>query len=354
MQGQEKAAYLQFSSAGKGENGMSVHTKTINSTKNISIGRFFTKYGLLFVLLIIMGVFGILEPRFFGYKNLLNILSSSSVTAIAGMGFVVIMSSGEIDFSIGIQYAISGIFMMMLVKFSGLGFWICFILMLIMLIVFGLVNAFFNITIGIPAFLATMGISLILQYAATTMTGGYPIQYFDLPGIFYFWGQYSLFGVIPFPIVIFVVVAIIMIIYTERTKSGKQMYAVGSNPIACNFVGINFRIEKLKGFLICAILAGLAGFINTSLYNKGNPTAGANLLVSCITALMLGATFIKPGVFNIPGTIIGSLLITVIANGLLMVSAPSFLKDFVMGGILFVAVVIITIIRKNTEKVVSS
>jgi ribose/xylose/arabinose/galactoside ABC-type transport system permease subunit len=330
---------------------MSSNSATLTPSANNSVGRILTKYGLAFVLLIIMVIFGILEPKFFGYKNLLNILSSSSITAIAGMGFVVIMSSGEIDFSIGIEFALSGIFMMMVVEFSGLGFWFGIIVLLILLTTFGLINAFLNIKIGIPAFLATMGTSLILQYVATTLTGGYPIQYFDLPDIFYFWGQYRLFGVIPFPIVIFVVVAIVMIIYTDRTKSGKQMYAVGANPAACDYVGINFRKEKLKGFLICAILAGLAGFINTSLYNKGNPTEGSALLLSCITALMLGATFIKPGVFNIPGTIIGAILVTVIANGLLMVSAPSYLKDFVMGTVLFTAVVIITIIRKNSEKV---
>ena len=330
---------------------MSVTTDTKVKKNSKSVARFFTKYGLAFVLLIVMAVFAILEPRFIGYRNIFSILVSASITATAGMGFVVIMSSGEIDFAIGMEFALAGLIMMMMMKFSGLNFWIVFIIMFALMIVFGLLNAYLNITIGIPAFLATMGTSLIAQYIAWTMTGGLPISYLGLPKIVNFWGQGFLFGVIPVPILVFIVIATVMIIYTERTKSGKKMYAVGSNPTACNFVGINFRVEKLKGFVLCAVLACLAGFIQASNFNRAQPAAGQSIMMSCLTSLMLGALFLKPGVFNVPGTIIGAILVVAIGNGLTIVSAPSYMKDFVTGAIMIVAVVITTLIRKNSEKV---
>lgn len=331
-------------------------TTVINSNKSSektgkSIAQFFTKFGLAFVLLAVIAIFAILEPRFINYKNIFSILISSSITAIAAMGFVVIMSSGEIDFSIGLQFSLAGIIMMMMMKFSGLNFWIVFVIMFLVMIGFGLINAFLNIKVGIPAFLATMGTSLIAQYVARTLTGGLQVTYLGLPKIVNYFGQGFIFGVIPVPIVIFVFVSIIMVIYTDRTKNGKKMYAVGSNPAACNFVGINFRIEKLKGFLICATLACLAGFIQASSYNRGHPDAGTGLMVSCLTALMLGALFLKPGVFNIPGTIIGAILVGAIANGLQMLSAPTYMKNFVTGAIMISAVVITTLIRKNSQKV---
>jgi ribose/xylose/arabinose/galactoside ABC-type transport system permease subunit len=331
---------------------MSIDTQTKQNNFNFkSIGRFFTKYGLAFVVLAVIAVFGILEPRMLTISNLMSVLTSACITAIAGMGLVVIMSSGEIDFAIGMEFTVAGIMLMMMVKFSGLNYWIVLVLVFIMLLIFGLLNAFFNIKIGEPAFLATMGTSLVAQFAAWQATGGFPVTYQGLPKIVTFWGQGLIFGIIPVPVVIFVVVSIIMIIYTERTKSGKKMYAVGSNPTACDFVGINYRREKLKGFVICAILAGLAGLIQSSQFNRANPAAGTTLLSTTLTALMLGATFLRPGVFNIPGTIIGSLLLSIIGNGLLMVSAPSYMQNFVTGAIMFTSVIIITIIRKNTEKV---
>ncbi len=311
---------------------------------------FLTKYGLAFVVIIVIAVFGILEPRFLSTRNLLSILTSTGIIAIVGMGFTVIMSSGEIDFAIGMEFTLAGLMIYMLNHYTNLNYWITLLLTFGMLIIFALANAFLNIKIGIPAFLATMGTSLIAQYAAEGLTGGFTLHYNDLPAIFT-WGQINLFGVFPLLIVIFIIVSIIMVIYTEKTKNGKKMYAVGSNPVACNYVGINFRIEKLKGFIIAALLAGFAGIMQSSQFNRVGPDSGATLLNSVLSGLMIGALFIKPGVFNIPGTIIGSFLITVIGNGLLMVSAPSYLKDFVMGTILFTSVVVITIIRRNSEKI---
>lgn len=331
-----------------------IEPKDTNKKTGKSVGQFFTKYGLAFVLLVVMAIFGILEPRFLNYTNIFSILISASITSIAAMGFVVIMSSGEIDFAIGLEFSLAGIITLMMMKFSGLNFWIVILIVFFINLCFGAINAFLNITIGIPAFLATMGTSLIAQYAAWTLTGGLPVGYIGLPKIVNFFGQGKLFGKVPIPILIFVIMSIVMIIYTDQTKNGKKMYAVGSNPTACNFVGINFRKEKLKGFLMCAALATLAGFIQASAYNRAEPKSGSALMVSCLTALMLGALFLKPGVFNIPGTLIGAILVGSIANGLQMLSAPTYMKNFVTGGIMVAAVVITTLIRKNTEKISGS
>jgi ribose/xylose/arabinose/galactoside ABC-type transport system permease subunit len=328
----------------------SIEPKDTSKKSHLSIGQFFTKFGLAFVLLGEMAIFGMFQPKFLNITNIFSILISATITSIAAMGFVVIMSSGEIDFAIGMEFGLAGVIFLMMSKFSGLNFWIILLIVFLINLCIGAINAFLNIKIGIPAFLATMGVSLIAQYAAWTLTGGLPVQYIGLPKIINF-GQAYLFKWLPFPIVLFVVVSIIMIIYTDQTKNGKKMYAVGSNPTACNYVGINFRIEKLKGFLICAALATLAGVLQASAYNRGQPNSGANLMVSCLTALMLGAMFLKPGVFNIPGTIVGAIMVGSIANGLQMMSAPTYMKNFVTGAVMLTAVVVTTLIRKNTEKV---
>jgi len=324
-----------------------VDTNKINSQ---SVGQFFTKFGLAFVLLALMAVFGILEPKFLNYTNIFSILISATITSIAAMGFVVIMSSGEIDFAIGMEFALAGIIFLMMSKFSGLNFWIVVPIVFLINLSIGAINAFLNIKIGIPAFLATMGTSLIAQYAAWTLTGGLQVAYIGLPRIVNF-GQIYLFKIIPLPLVMFIIVSIIMIIYTDQTKNGKKMYAVGSNPTACDYVGINFRKEKLKGFLLCAALATIAGVVQASAFNRSQPNMGSGLMISCLTSLMLGALFLKPGVFNIPGTIIGAILVGSIANGLQMMSAPTYMKNFVTGAVMLVAVVVTTLIRKNTEKV---
>jgi ribose/xylose/arabinose/galactoside ABC-type transport system permease subunit len=322
--------------------------------KKISFGTFFAKYGLAFMALLIMAGFALIEPRFLNVTNLLTIVTSTSVLGIIAIGITVVMSSGEIDFAVGMEYTVIAVLLgVILDKLIVQSYIVGLILVLGLSLLIGALNGFLNVKIGIPAFIATMGVAFVCQGFAYLLTGG-GLQFVsnNWGPRFTFLGQAFLFKVIPMPVVVLAIVSTIMYIYAERTTGGKTMYAVGSNVNATKYIGINAKKQKLIAFLICSFLAGLGGVMQGSLLNRVGPLMGGeSALFSCLTALMLGACFLRPGVFNIPGTILGALIVTIFSNGFMMVSAPAWVRDLVLGAVMVAAVSIVTIIRRRSEKI---
>jgi ribose/xylose/arabinose/galactoside ABC-type transport system permease subunit len=317
-----------------------------------SFGAFMVKYGLAFVALLSMLVFTIMEPRFIGISNLFNIVTAASTIGITAMGLCLVMSSGEIDFAVGQELTIAAVFMGLLMDKRIISSYPLAVLAALLLMVgFGLVNAFLHIVIGIPAFIATMGTSFIALGFAYLITNGLWINSQRWPDSFTVIGQGFMFGKIPIMVVVLIVITAIIWIYTELTNNGKKMYAVGSNTNACNYIGIDQRKEKLKGFIIGAVLCGIAGIMLSSQMNRTGATMGESSLVTSLTAIMLGATFLRPGVFNIPGTLLGAIIISILNNGFTMVSAPTYTRNLALGLVMLISVTLVTVIRRRTEKI---
>jgi len=167
----------------------------------------------------------------------------------------------------------------------------------------GAVNFFLSVVLKIPSFIATIGTSFIIQGIAKSLTGEHTIfSDYRWPRNYTALGQGRLFGIVPYAVIVLVVVSIIIYIFTERTRWGKYLYLVGSNQKACDYLGINSAVQKLRGFLLCSAFAALAGIIRTSMLNLIEAQVGADTLMNSVTVIMLGATFIKHGVYNVPGS----------------------------------------------------
>ena len=152
------------------------------------------------------------------------------------------------------------------------------------------------------------------------------------------------------PAVVLLIVAVIMLYYTELTKSGKYLYAVGSSPKTCDYLGINGNVQKTKGFVICAVLCGISGIVTVSMTNGGGPYVGDPMQMQSMIVLMLGATFINKGIFNVPGTIVGAVLIAVINNGLSLLGAVTWVKNATLGFFLLLGVSVVTYSQKRAHK----
>jgi ribose/xylose/arabinose/galactoside ABC-type transport system permease subunit len=332
-------------------------TATINyeaekSGKKSSVASLMVKYGLAFFALLCIAVFSIIEPKFLGIKNLFNIITAASTLGITAIGLCLIMSSGEIDFAVGMELTTGAIVIgTILDKKIVNNYALAFVLTIAVMAVFGLINAFLNIKIGIPAFIATMGTAFIATGFSFLATGGIWVNSLRWPKVFTLIGQGFVFNKIPIEAIFLVIITLIVWIYTEFTNNGKATYAVGSNINACNYIGINQRKEKLKNFVISAVLCGIAGIMLASEVNRMGAQMGEASLVNSLTAIMLGATFLRPGVFNIPGTILGTLIVSILNNGETMISAPTFSRDLILALVMIVSVSIVTILRRRTEKI---
>lgn len=309
--------------------------------------QFMTKYFLLFALIIVISIFGVLNPNFLAAQNILNILKTSSIAGLIAFAAMINLNSGVLNFCLGTQSTLTAaVIAVLLDHYTGnyllavvIGFAACLLL--------GCIISFFVIVLNVPAFIATLSISTIIHAINQGLTGGSEMYSSNWPAVYTFLGRTKIFGTIPFPAVIFFVFGIICWFIMEKTRLGRQLYASGSNSGTAKQIGINIGKMQFTAFMIGSFFLATAGLIQTSVLNSVNPTMGSDLLLPSISSAMLGATFLTPGKYNIPGTMVAAFLTTSIKLGVASLGAGSFMSDIVQGCILIIAVGIISLIREE-------
>lgn len=317
--------------------------------KRMSSASFLSKYWLLLFTVGVILAFGAISPEFLSLTNLTNILSGAGIHGVMAIGLTCIFATGELDFSAGSQVSLACCLIAVLIsKTSMNNYFLGILIVVAAMIGIGCYNSFLHVKIGIPAFIATLGSNYIFGGLAKAATNSQNIYNLSMASeVFTFLGQGYLFGVIPMPLVVLVIVAAVILFYTEYIRAGKYLYSVGSNPKACEYVGIDARSQKLMAFVISTVCCGLAGILEGSQMNQASPTYGANMFVPALTAVFLGATFGRIGVFNVPGTIVGAILYAVVNRGLLMITSELWLKYWIQGSMLLAALIIVVLIKKK-------
>jgi ribose/xylose/arabinose/galactoside ABC-type transport system permease subunit len=306
------------------------------------------KYFLLIAVIVVVTIFSIAQPCFRSTDNLLDIIRAASIIGFMGIGLTYVMIAGEFDFSIGSMSTFAAVIVGRLLASSDFNsFILAAIIAIIIACFFGFINSINVIKIGIPAFIATLGLSTLLEGVTKFTTGGGVFFAMNWPESFVVIGQGLLFKIIPIPAVLFVIAFLIAFIHSEKTRSGRYLSAVGANKTAALNIGINVNKMKTIAFILSAFYAGCGGIIQGSMLGSITPGMGMGNLLPAISTAMLGSTFIKPGIPNIPGTALGAILLAVIANGLTMIGASFFMKDIIQGLILLIAVGIIAIVREQ-------
>lgn len=309
----------------------------------------FEKYALLVFTIVVAVIFTVMQPAFASFGNIMNIVSATVVLCIASLGLSLVMITGEIDFACGSELAAGACVLAVLAK-SGMNYFLALFISLLFCALIGAVNGILHTRIGIPGFIATMGISFILDGFNKMITGSSRVFSSSWGSVFVSLGQKKIGNVIPLSVIILVVIAAAVLIYTEGMTNGRKLYAVGANDSACKYIGIDARREKMKAFIISAVLCGFAGVINASQLNAASPYLGETTLVNLLTMLMLGATFYRIGVFNVFGTIVGALLVNIINNGMTLTGAKTWQQYLVQGVVMLVAVTMVTLLRIRAGK----
>ena len=288
----------------------------------------------------------LLSPYFLSISNFLNILLATSVIGILAIGSTFVISSAGLDLSVGSVMGLAGVAGAVVMNQLGLN-WVFGILACI---IAGGIAVFFNGQLvtraKIPAFIVTLGMLGVARGTALLLCDGKPI--YGLSNEFLFLGQGRPFG-IPFPVVIFIVVALITHYILASTKFGKHTLVIGDNQIAAVAMGININRHKVQLYALSGGLAGLAGMIFTSRVNAGDPTAGLNYELTAITAAIIGGTNLFGGKGSIIGTFIGALIMGVLQNGLNLLAVQSYYQRMAIGAVLILAVWFDQINRQKTQ-----
>lgn len=286
------------------------------------------------------------DPKFITPGNLAAIARQTAVITIMAMGMTMVMVSGGIDLSVGSIVGLSGVLGAMAMTQTTpavTGFLVC----LIIGAACGLMNGTAITTLKIPAFIVTLGAMGIYRGLALYISDGNAIV--GLPGSAGYFAEKNFLGFVPLPLLIVVAIALVVHFVLSKTQLGRYCYAMGSNIEAARYAGIRVSRYQIIYYTILGALSGLAGAIETSRTVTGQPNAGEGYELNVIAAVVIGGGSLSGGQGAVIGTIIGSLIMGVLANGGNLLQISPFIQKIVIGAVIVLAVTFDEFQRRRLE-----
>jgi ribose transport system permease protein len=290
-------------------------------------------------LLVIFGFFSIMSPVFFSYGNVTNILFSTVVIGLLALGTTFVIITGGIDLSIGTGMALCAVISGVLIVNLGLPMPLGVLGAILFGGLIGLVNGLNVAVLGLPPFIATLAMMLVAQGLALVLSNRAPIYFDQTPAYI----DLSIGSLIPganFPnaVLIFAAAAVIAGVLLNKTVLGRYTYSIGSNEEATALSGIDVRRWKIVIYTLAGLFIGLAGVMISARLGSAQPATGMGYELQAIAAVVIGGTSLSGGKGSIVGTVIGALIISVLNNGLQIMSIPQEWQNVILGVVILLAV----------------
>jgi len=298
------------------------------------------------LLFIIAGLSALAPDTFLTAENFFNVLSRSSVNGIIAMGMTAVIISGGIDLSVGSMMALSGMVAGLIMTRSGnvvptAGLmWIGTLAGVGTGLLCGLLNGAFITKLSLPPFIVTLGTMSAFRGISYVMNKG---MMFDVP-TYTLLGQGSIAGV-PVNVLVFALIVLIAFFILRYTPLGRYTYAIGSNREAAYHAGVNVDRNLIAVYTLTGLFVGIAAMIATSRTVSAQPTAGISLELDIIAAVVIGGASLSGGRGTVVGTIIGTLLISFLRNGLTLLGISTNIQLVVIGAIIIGAVALDQVAR---------
>jgi ribose transport system permease protein len=292
----------------------------------------------IFFFIGLIVLFGALEPAvFLSRDNLNSILNDGAVLAILACGLTVVLIVGEFDLSIAAAASFGGALSTVLV--TDLNWPLAAIIVAVVAggLVIGLVNGILITVFEIPALIATIGVSSLLDGVTLWITGN-SIIFNGFTDQFLFVGSWSLGG-LQAPVYYLAVIALVLAVLLGFTETGRHLYATGGNRAASRMSGIRVQRQVMLAFLIAGVLGSVAGFVYTARQASLTPQFGTGFLLPTFAAAFLGSVTLTRRSFHILGTLIGVYLIETGSIGLLILGGPAYSQQLFAGAVLILATV---------------
>ncbi len=290
-------------------------------------------------LLIVFGVmclvFATLTPHFLSPQNFVNIGQTLAVVGIVAIGETILLIAGGVDISVGSVAALAGVVASLLWDNGILPIWGCVAVGLLCGAVAGAVNGLVVTRLKINALITTLGMFSIVRGLAFVLTGGQMNQLNNEQ--FQFLGRGEL-GPVPFSLILMLLLYAFFICLLRFTAFGRDLYAIGSNPIASRLAGIPVNRYQFIVFTLCGFLAALGGMVLASQLAAGTPQAATGLEFTVIAAVILGGTSLAGGKGTLVGTLIGVFILRTLDNGLILTNVSSYYQEVARGLVLLLAV----------------
>jgi ribose transport system permease protein len=306
--------------------------------------------GLIILLIVLIVVFSVASKSGTAFRssaNIQNILGNQGVTGIIALAMVVPLVSGYFDLSVAAVAGLSNVTFAAMIGTHHDAVIVGIIGALVISALAGCVNGYLVAGLRLNGFVVTLGtytlIGGLLQFytKGQTISNGIPVSVGN-------WGVAKYLG-LPRPFWLLIVVSLITWYVLMHTPFGRKLESIGSNESAARLVGIRVDRAVFLSFLGSAMLAGIAGILLTATSGSADPTAGPAYLFPALAAVFIGATAIRPGRYNVWGTIIGVFLVAIAVDGFTLLGASSWVTPVFNGAALVGAVTISTLMGRRRE-----
>jgi ribose/xylose/arabinose/galactoside ABC-type transport system permease subunit len=303
------------------------------------------KYNLLIVLLLLIVIFGILNPAFLKSSNFINILSQNSIIGVVSLGMTLVIIIGGIDLSVGSIVALCSILFASSIV-AGFGIIPSIIIALLAGVIIGFLNGITVEKGNIPSFIVTLGMMSIARGLALMFSKSKSISLGNID--FNSVVNASFLGV-NISSIVFILLTIILWIALNKTYPGKYLFAIGGNRKAAYFNGINVFKYSVIVYTICGFFSAIAAIILVGSLNAAQPQSGVLYELTAIAAVVIGGADLSGGKGSIIGTFLGVLILGVINNGLSIMNVPSYYQYILIG-----LIIVLSVSINNNFKIVKN
>jgi ribose transport system permease protein len=333
-------------------------TETLPKNENVdkseshnSLGAIFRRIfavpeiGVLIPFLGFVLIFYFINPAFLSPASVTTMLRAMSFVGVIAIGQTFLLISGAFDLSVGAVAGLSGIICSYAMVNMNLPVPVAVLMGLATGALVGLANSFVVLKLGVPAFIATLGMMNIAKGITYLISKGYTI--YPLPESVQQFGTAEPFN-ISWSFFIFVILAVVAGFVLSRTTYGRKLYAVGGNQEVARLAGINPAAIQLSGFVLVGMCASLSGMLMMSRIVTGSPTVGLGWEMNVISGAVIGGVSLFGGSGSIPGAVIGLLTMQVVTSGLVVVKVDPYWQTIAVGLIMIVAVAV-DILRRRSK-----
>ena len=291
----------------------------------------------------LMVFFSAASPNFLQTDNLVGILQATAVNGVLAIACTFVIITSGIDLSVGTLMTFCAVMAGVFMTYWGLPMYVGIAAAIVFGALAGWVSGFLIAKLKIPPFIATLGMMMLLKGLSLVISGTKPIYFNDSPDFSYI-SQESLIGYffpslpIPNAVLILFVVAIVSSLILNKTILGSYTFALGSNEEAVRLSGVNVDRWKIIIYSLNGAICGIAGLLIASRLNSAQPALGQGYELDAIAAVVIGGTSLSGGAGTILGTIIGAFIMSVLTNGLRIMSVAQEWQTVITGIIIILAV----------------
>lgn len=292
-------------------------------------------FGTLIALVVFFSIFG---NNFLTWSNISGILLSTAVIGILALGTTFVIITGGIDLSIGTGMTLAAVMTGVLITNLGMPVWIGVLGGVATGVLMGLVNGL-NITfLRLPPFIATLAMMMVAQGLALVISGVRPIYFSSSAPDFKQIALGTIIPGLPNAVLITLILAVVAYLVLNKTILGRITFAIGSNEEATRLSGVNTRRWKIFIYMFAGAFTGIAGVVLASRLDSAQPQLGVGYELQAIAAVIIGGTSLLGGRGSILGTVIGALIMSVLINGLRIMSIQTEWQNVVVGIVILIAV----------------